>query len=75
MKRDVLNKIIKINSLVMVTGLLYIVQNWTIGRLSFFEEAYLYKPILLKEVIFLITSIALSLILFDWSMVGSQKRD
>ena len=75
MKRDVLNKIIKINSLVMVTGLLYIVQNWTIGRLSFFEEAYLCKHILLKEVIFLITSIALSLILFDWSMVGSQKRD
>lgn len=61
-----MNKFKKINSLVLVFGIFYLIQNYTIGQISFFDNKYIFKPILLKEVVFLFSSIIICLILFDF---------
>ena len=61
------NKIVKINSFILLTGLFYILQNISLGQISFFENTFILKPVLLKEILFLITSLLLSLSLFKWN--------
>lgn len=67
-----MSKVIKINSLILITGLIYIAQNLTIGQISFFEETYIFKPILLKEILFIISSLILSITLFKWEFLKGK---
>jgi len=67
-----INKVRKINSLVMITGLLYIVQNLTLGQLPVLNDTYIFRPILLKEILFLLTSILISLSFFRWNFSNNK---
>lgn len=60
-----MNNLRKFNSLILAFGIFYLIQNYTIGQLNFLKNIYILKPILLKEIIFLLSSLIICLILFD----------
>jgi len=60
------DRIRKYNSFILSFGLLYLIQNFTIGQISILKETTLIKPIYLKEVLFIATSIFLNFKLFKW---------
>lgn len=61
-----LTRIRRYNSFLLSVGLFYLLQNYTLGQLDFFKSLYLVGPILVKEVLFIFSSIALSFLIFDW---------
>lgn len=61
-----IGKIRKINSFVLAFGIIYLIQNYTIGQMYVLKNTYICHPILLKELIFIATSITLNFIIFDW---------
>lgn len=60
-----IKKIRKINSLIFAFGILYLIQNYTIGQLKIDFNEILIEGIYLKEIFFLITSFLICKILFD----------
>jgi uncharacterized membrane protein len=56
----------KINSFILVFGILYLLLNFTIGQITWFKYVYFIKPILFKEVLFMLISIILTSTLFNW---------
>jgi hypothetical protein len=62
----IIAKIKKYNSFTLSFGLFYLVQNLTIGQITFLKQSYLYGPIFTKEIIFVLTSIILNFIVFNW---------
>jgi hypothetical protein len=64
-----LAKVRKYNSFLLSFGLFYLVQNFTIGQIPILNELYIVKPILLKEVLFVATSIILNFTIFKWRRV------
>lgn len=62
----------KINSFILVFGLIYLIQNYTIGQFSVFDDLYIIKPILLKEVLFVISSIIFTLKCFKWKFKSNK---
>lgn len=63
-----LHKLRKINSFILSFGLFYLIQNFTIGQLLFLKSIFIFNGILLKELIFVVTSICLNFILFNWKI-------
>lgn len=70
---ETMQKYRKINSFILSFCIFYLLQNVTIGELQFFENNYIFQPILLKEIIFVITSITLNLIIFDWKKIPDNS--
>jgi hypothetical protein len=59
-------KIRKYNSFILSFGLLYLVQNFTIGQIPILKQLYICEPILLKEILFVLTSLILNFKIFNW---------
>ena len=61
------DKIRKYNSFVLSFGLIYLIQNFTIGQIGYLKETILFQPIYLKEVLFILTSLFINLTFFKWN--------
>jgi hypothetical protein len=58
--------LIKVNSFILVFGIIYLLLNYTIGQISWVNNTYLYESIKWKEIIFIFTSLVITTLLFNW---------
>lgn len=64
----------KINSFLLVFGLLFLIQNYTIGLIPYFKRLTINNTIYWKDIFFLATALFISLRFFNFHNQNNAKK-